>query len=136
MSDVASYDEGGGIAISEAIKAAGALASDGWLQRLSEGAPFGPIERLDVAWTHQLTRSALVDLVASRSYVITASAKERAAMLDATRELEQDAVLREALGRARNEDYVDYFVATKQAEWHRYHEQVTQWELREYLTRF
>jgi ATP-dependent DNA helicase DinG len=46
LSDVASYDEGGGIAIAEAIKAAGALAADGWLQRLSEGAPFGPIETL------------------------------------------------------------------------------------------
>jgi ATP-dependent DNA helicase DinG len=46
LSDVASYDEGGGIAIAEAIRAAGALAADGWLQRLSEGAPFGPIETL------------------------------------------------------------------------------------------
>jgi ATP-dependent DNA helicase DinG len=46
LSDVASYDEGGARAISEAVVAAGALASDGWLQRLAEGAPFGPIETL------------------------------------------------------------------------------------------
>ena len=46
LSDVASYDEGGARAISEAVVAAGALASDGWLQRLGEGAPFGPIETL------------------------------------------------------------------------------------------
>jgi ATP-dependent DNA helicase DinG len=46
LSDVASYDEGGARAISEAVVAAGALASEGWLQRLGEGAPFGPIETL------------------------------------------------------------------------------------------
>ncbi|MGI8519196.1 MAG: type III glutamate--ammonia ligase [Actinomycetota bacterium] len=56
-------------------------------------------------------------------------------LLDATRELERDEVLREALGRARNEDYIDYFIRVKQDEWQRYHEQVTPWELREYLTR-
>jgi glutamine synthetase len=57
-------------------------------------------------------------------------------LLDATRELEQDDVLRAALGRARDEDYVDYFISVKRDEWNRYHEQVTAWELREYLTRF
>ncbi|KQS03273.1 helicase [Sphingomonas sp. Leaf357] len=46
LSDVASYDEGGARAISDAVAAAGALASEGWLQRLGEGAPFGPIETL------------------------------------------------------------------------------------------
>ena len=46
LSDVASYDEAGGRAIADAVVAAQALASDGWLQRLSEGAPFGPIETL------------------------------------------------------------------------------------------
>ena len=46
LSDVASYDEGGGRAITEAVAAAAALASDGWLQRLGEGAPFGPVETL------------------------------------------------------------------------------------------
>lgn len=46
LSDVASYDEGGGAAISDAVTAAQALASDGWLSRLAEGAPFGPVEAL------------------------------------------------------------------------------------------
>jgi glutamine synthetase len=57
-------------------------------------------------------------------------------LLDATRELERDQVLREALGRGRDEDYVDYFVRIKRDEWRRYHEQVTPWEINEYLTRF
>jgi glutamine synthetase len=57
-------------------------------------------------------------------------------LLDATRELEGDDVLRAALGRGRDEDYVDYYIRVKRDEWHRYHEQVTPWELREYLTRF
>jgi glutamine synthetase len=57
-------------------------------------------------------------------------------LLEATQELEQDGVLREALGRGRNEDYVDYFVRVKREEWNRYHEQVTPWEINEYLTRF
>ena len=54
----------------------------------------------------------------------------------ATGELEQDEVLRAALGRGRDEDYVDYFIRVKRDEWNRYHEQVTPWEIREYLTRF
>jgi ATP-dependent DNA helicase DinG len=44
LSDVASYDEEGGRAISEAVDAARALPSDQWLQRLGDGDPFGPIE--------------------------------------------------------------------------------------------
>jgi glutamine synthetase len=57
-------------------------------------------------------------------------------LLDATEELERDNVLREALGRGRDEDYLDYFIRVKREEWSRYHEQVTPWEIREYLTRF
>jgi glutamine synthetase len=57
-------------------------------------------------------------------------------LLDATLELERDDVIREALGEARNEDYVDYFLKVKREEWNRYHEQVTPWEIKEYLTRF
>ena len=49
---------------------------------------------------------------------------------------QQALLLREALGRGRNEDYVDYFVRVKRDEWNRYHEQVTPWEINEYLTRF
>ena len=57
-------------------------------------------------------------------------------LLDATEELERDDVLRTALGRGRDEDYVDYYVRVKREEWNRYHEQVTPWEIDEYLTRF
>jgi glutamine synthetase len=57
-------------------------------------------------------------------------------LLAATNELEQDDVIREALGRGRDEDYVDYFIRVKREEWSRYHEQVTPWEIKEYLTRF
>ncbi|WP_375401829.1 ATP-dependent DNA helicase [uncultured Sphingomonas sp.] len=46
LSDVASYDEAGGRAIADAVTAAGALASDGWLGRLGEEQPFGAIETL------------------------------------------------------------------------------------------
>ena len=46
LSDVASYDEAGGEAIVQAVAAAQLLASEGWLQRLAEGQPFGPIEML------------------------------------------------------------------------------------------
>jgi ATP-dependent DNA helicase DinG len=46
LSDVASYDEAGGLAVAEALDAARALPSDGWLQRLNEGQPFGPVEAL------------------------------------------------------------------------------------------
>ena len=46
LSDVASYDQEGGAAIGVAVQAAQMLPSDGWLQRLNEGAPFGPVEAL------------------------------------------------------------------------------------------
>jgi glutamine synthetase len=49
---------------------------------------------------------------------------------------ERDEVVREALGRGRDEDYVDYYIGVKRNEWNRYHEQVTPWEIKEYLTRF
>ncbi len=55
-------------------------------------------------------------------------------LLDATRNLEKDEVLREALGRAVDEDYVDYFVRVKQREWKQYHDTVTEWEVKKYLS--
>jgi glutamine synthetase len=73
------------------------------------------------------------------------SAEERAAegidllpanLLDATRELEKDDVLRKALGKTRDGDYVDYFVKVKRGEWQASHEQITQWELDRYLSLF
>ena len=44
--DITSYDEEGARALDAAVEAARALPSDGWVQRLAEGAPFGPIEAL------------------------------------------------------------------------------------------
>jgi ATP-dependent DNA helicase DinG len=46
LMDVASYDDEGGRALDAAIEAAKALPSEGWLQRLVEGSPFGPLEAL------------------------------------------------------------------------------------------
>ena len=46
LMDVVSYDEEGARALEAAVEAARALPSDGWLQRLGEGAPFGPVEAL------------------------------------------------------------------------------------------
>ena len=57
-------------------------------------------------------------------------------LLEATHELKTNDVIRKALGRGRDEDYADYFIRVKREEWDRYHEQVTPWEVAEYLTRF
>jgi ATP-dependent DNA helicase DinG len=46
LMDVASYDDQGSAALEQAIEAARALPSDGWIGRIAEGAPFGPIEAL------------------------------------------------------------------------------------------
>jgi glutamine synthetase len=57
-------------------------------------------------------------------------------LLDATRNLAQDTVLRKALGPVVGEDYIDYFVRVKQQEWADYHSQVSDWELQRYLGLF
>ncbi|MEO5808526.1 MAG: ATP-dependent DNA helicase [Sphingomicrobium sp.] len=44
--DVCSYDDQGATALEAAVEAARALPSEGWLARLSEGSPFGPVEEL------------------------------------------------------------------------------------------
>ena len=46
LMDVASYDDDGARALEAAVEAARAMPSDGWLQRLAESAPFGPVEAL------------------------------------------------------------------------------------------
>jgi ATP-dependent DNA helicase DinG len=46
LADVASYDEEGGLAIEQAREAAEALPGDGWLARVVEGTPSGPLEQL------------------------------------------------------------------------------------------
>lgn len=49
-------------------------------------------------------------------------------------ELVTDSVLREALGRVRDGDYIDYFAGVKQAEFNDYHAAVSQWEVDRYLS--
>ena len=46
LSDVASYDEEGALAIEAASAAAALLPADGWLGRLAENLPLGPVEKL------------------------------------------------------------------------------------------
>jgi glutamine synthetase len=97
-----------------------AAGLDGIERRLDPGEPNS--ENLYEVSGDELERRGLATLPAN--------------LLEATHELERDDVLRKALGRGRDEDYVDYYVRVKREEWSRYHEQVTPWELREYLTRF
>jgi SAM-dependent methyltransferase len=51
------------------------------------GAPFGPVERRDFAWVQHLSPDSLIDMVASRSYVITLPPADREALLSEVREL-------------------------------------------------
>lgn len=51
------------------------------------GAPFGPTEYFSVDWSLPCTAEALVNLAASRSYVITAEPAERQSLLAAVRKL-------------------------------------------------
>ncbi|WP_341713643.1 ATP-dependent DNA helicase, partial [Erythrobacter sp.] len=46
LADVASYDDAGGEAVEAAVEAAQALPSEGWLGRIGEGTPLGPLEAL------------------------------------------------------------------------------------------
>jgi glutamine synthetase len=57
-------------------------------------------------------------------------------LLDATRELERCEVLRTALGRTGDGDYLDYYVKVKRREVQAAHEQITPWELERYLQLF
>jgi len=45
LADISSYDEAGGEAVEAALTGASALPSEGWLQRLNEGEPYGPVEQ-------------------------------------------------------------------------------------------
>lgn len=71
-----------------------------WVRRLGEligaaeeprrtdvGPPFSPVSQLTVGWSNPMDADRLVDLVASRSYVILKAPGERAALLDRVREL-------------------------------------------------
>jgi glutamine synthetase len=57
-------------------------------------------------------------------------------LLEATQALERDDVLRVALGKCANEDYVDYYARIKRGEWETAHAQVTEWEVDRYLQLF
>ena len=48
---------------------------------------------------------------------------------EALDELEQDEVIKTAMGR----EYADYYIQVKRAEWKRYHDSVSQWEVENYL---
>lgn len=51
------------------------------------GAPFGPPQRMEVRWRQPATPQQVLDMVASRSYVITLPEPERAELLSEVREL-------------------------------------------------
>ena len=57
-----------------------------------------------------------------------------ATLADAADALVGDGVLREAFGKVPGGEYVDYYAATKRAEFAEYHAQVSAWEIRRYLT--
>jgi glutamine synthetase len=57
-------------------------------------------------------------------------------LLHATDELVADGVLREALGKTPDGDYVDYYAKVKREEFHAWHSVVTDWEVERYLTLF
>lgn len=66
------------------------LADDPTVVQLELGAAFGPVEQRTVPWQHRLTPGGLRDLVASRSYVITAPPAERSRVLGEVDELLAD----------------------------------------------
>jgi glutamine synthetase len=98
-----------------------AAGLDGIERELDPGAPSSGIN------LHELTRGQLdahgIEILPEN-------------LLDATRALEADDVLRAALGGGAREDYVDYYVDIKRQEWTQAHNQVTQWELDRYLQLF
>ena len=59
-----------------------------------------------------------------------------ATLADAVAQLGGDDVLRAALGKVRDGDYVDYYARVKAAEFAEYHSVVAQWEIDRYLTLF
>ncbi len=57
-------------------------------------------------------------------------------LLHATEALVTDDVLREALGKTPDGDYIDYYAGIKSAEFLSWHSVVSDWEIRRYLTLF
>ncbi len=54
-------------------------------------------------------------------------------LLHAVEAMEADPVIREALGKTADGDYIDYFAETKRQEFFDFHAQVTPWEVDRYL---
>jgi SAM-dependent methyltransferase len=57
------------------------------MRRTGVGPPFSPVSLATFEWSNPMDADRLVDLVASRSYVILKAPAERAALLDRVREL-------------------------------------------------
>jgi glutamine synthetase len=57
-------------------------------------------------------------------------------LLHAMDELVADDVMRDALGKTADGDYVDYYAKVKREEFHAWHSVVTDWEVERYLTLF
>jgi glutamine synthetase len=57
-------------------------------------------------------------------------------LLHAADELVNDGVLREALGKTPDGDYIDYYAKVKREEFHAWHSVVSDWEVERYLTLF
>jgi glutamine synthetase len=57
-------------------------------------------------------------------------------LLHAMDELVADDVLRDALGKTPDGDYIDYYAKVKREEFHAWHSVVTDWEVERYLTLF
>ncbi len=57
-----------------------------------------------------------------------------ATLLEAVRYLKNDPVMQDWFGQGVGESYIDYFVATKEAEFRAYHAEISDWERRRYLT--
>ena len=59
-----------------------------------------------------------------------------ATLLDATRHLQASAPLQDWFGQGVGESYIDYFCDVKRAEFAAFHSEISDWELRKYLTLF
>jgi SAM-dependent methyltransferase len=63
------------------------MQSPAQIRDVRVGPPFAPPEVRDFPWTHRIGRDQLLDLVASRSYIILRPSDERAAILAQVRQL-------------------------------------------------
>jgi ubiquinone/menaquinone biosynthesis C-methylase UbiE len=70
------------------VRRIGQILDDRVSRRAPEvGPPFGAVETRHFRWTHRISSDQLLDLVASRSYVILMPSDERAAVLAQVRQL-------------------------------------------------